>query len=96
MKVIQSIFEVGDEELKMSDAMILKREMVSSCNVDVEILETFKDGLVLRVENTVNRNSLVLISDFVDKHRLNMLFDSGVYFISKEILAPSELTYLSE
>jgi hypothetical protein len=87
---------VGDVGLKMFDAMILKREIVKGCKIDVKILETFKDGLVLRVENMVNRNSLALITDFVNKHQLNMLFDNGVYFISKEILAPSEPTYLSE
>jgi hypothetical protein len=87
---------VGDEELKMFDAMILKREIVRNCNLDVRILETFKDGLVLRIENIVSRNSLSLITDFVNKHRLNMLFDNGVYFISREILAPSEPAYLSE
>jgi hypothetical protein len=96
MKVDLMIFMVADEELKMFDAMILKREIAKSCNINVRILETFKDGLVLKVENIVKGNSLALISDFVNKHRLNMLFDSGVYFISKEILAPSEPAYSSE
>jgi hypothetical protein len=82
--------------LKLFDAMILKREMVRNCNIDVRIHETFKEGIVLRVENIVNGNSIALISDFVKRHRLNMLYDSGVYFISKETLAPSEPTYLSE
>jgi hypothetical protein len=87
---------VGDEELKMFDAMILKREIVRNYNIDVKILETFKDGLVLRIENMVNRDSLELITDFVNRNQLNMLLDNDVYFISKEILAPSEPTYLSE
>jgi hypothetical protein len=87
---------VADEKLKIFDAMILKREIAKSCNIDVRILETFKDGLVLRVENIVKGNSLAIMSDFVIKHRLNMLFDSGVYFISEEILVPSEPAYLSE
>jgi hypothetical protein len=76
--------------------MILKREIVRNYNVDVKILETFKDGLVLRIENMVNRASLALITDFVRKNQLNMLLDNDVYFISKEILAPSEPSYLSE
>jgi hypothetical protein len=80
----------------MFDAMILKREIVRNYNIDVKILETFKDGLVLRIENMVNRTSLALITDFVSKNQLNMLLDNDVYFISKEILAPSEPTYLSE
>jgi hypothetical protein len=82
--------------LKMFDAMILKREIVTSCNIDVKILETFKDGLVLRIENLVNRASLALITDFVSKHQLNMLLENDVFFISKEIIVPSEPTYLSE
>jgi hypothetical protein len=80
----------------MFDAMMLKREIVASCNVDVKILETLKDGLVLRIENIVNRASFALISDFVNKHQLNMLLDNEVYFISRQILSPSEPTYLSE
>jgi hypothetical protein len=88
---------VGDVALKMFDAMILKREIGTSCKIDVKILETLKDGLVLRImENIVNRNSLALITDFVNQHQLNMLLDNGVYFISKQILAPSEPRYLSE
>jgi len=93
---VQSRFG-GDVELKMFDAMILKREMGKSCNVDVKILETMKDGLILRItENIINKNSLVLITDFVNKHKLNMLFDNGVYFISNQFIAPSEPTFLSE
>ncbi len=88
---------VGDLELRMFDAMILKREMGKSCNVDVKILETMKDGLILRItENIINNNSLALITDFVNKHKLNILFDNGVYFISNQIIAPSEPTFLSE
>jgi len=88
---------VGDVTLKMYDAMVLKREIGTSCNLEAKILETLKDGLVLRImENMVDENSLEAINDFVNKHELNMLFDNGVYFISNQILAPSEAIYLSE
>ena len=86
----------GDEELKMFDAMILKREIVRNYNIDVKILETFRDGLVLKIEKITNMSLLTLIADFVNKHQLNMLLENDVYFISNEILAPSEPTYLSE
>ncbi len=83
--------------MKMFDAMILKREMGRSCNVDVKILETMKDGLILRItENIINNNSLALVTDFVNKHKLNMLIDNGVCFISNQFIAPSEPTFLSE
>jgi hypothetical protein len=81
----------------MFDAMILKRELGKSCNLDIKILETMKDGLVLRInENITNNNSLALITDFVNKHKLNMLLDNGVCFISNKIITPSEPTFLSE
>jgi hypothetical protein len=81
----------------MYDAMVLKREIRTSCNLDAKILETLKDGFVLRImENTVNENSLEAITDFVNKHELNMLFENDVYFVSNKILAPSETIYLSE
>jgi hypothetical protein len=88
---------VGNVTLKMYDSMVLKREIGASCKLDAKILETLKDGLVLRImENMVNENSLETITDFVNKHELNMLFDNGVCFISNQILAPSEPIYLSE
>lgn len=87
----------GDVTLKIYDAMVLKREIGTSCKIDAKILETMKDGFIIRImENSVNENSLEAIIDFVNKHELNMLFDSGVYFISNQIIAPLEPIYLSE
>jgi len=82
--------------MKMFDAMILKREIVKKYNIDVKILETFRDGLVLRIENIVNKTSFKSITEFANKHQLNILLENDVYFISTEILAPSEPTYLAE
>jgi hypothetical protein len=96
VKVNAIYFVVGDEGLKMLDAMIIKREIVSSCNIDVKILETFKDGLVLKIENIIDRDSLALITGIVNKHKLKILFDNEVYFISRKNLAPLEPIYLSE
>ena len=83
-------------KLKMFDAMILKCEIVKDYNIEVKILETLKDGLVLRIENMVNRTSLERITEFANKHQLNILLENDVYFISNETLAPSKSTYLSE
>jgi hypothetical protein len=77
--------------------MILKREIGTNCNINVKITETLKDGLVLRImENKVNKNTLKLITDFVNQHNLNMLLDNGVYFISTQLLSPYVPTYLAE
>ena len=71
--------------------------MQTNCSVDVKILDTSKNGLILRImENTVDGISLELIRDFVSQHKLNILLDNGVYFISKESLSPYEPVYLSE
>ena len=87
----------GDVVLNVFDAMILKREMQKDCSVDVKILDTSKDGLVLRImENMVDKQSLELLSDFVNQHKLNILLDNGVYFISKKSLCAYQPTYLSE
>jgi hypothetical protein len=81
----------------MFDAMMLKREMGTNCNIDIRILETLKDGIVLRImENTIDGTSLEFIIDFVRQHELNLLLEDGVFFISEQILAPSEPEYLSE
>jgi len=87
---------VGDLVMKMFDAMMLKRKILKDYSIDVTILDTSEDGLVLKFDKIINRDSLALITDFVKKHQLNILFDNGVYFISNQILAPSEPTYLSE
>jgi hypothetical protein len=80
----------------MFDAMILKRKILADCSIDVKILDTSEDGIVLRFENTGNRSSITRITDFVKEHKLNILFDDGVCFISNQILSPSEPTYMSE
>ena len=83
--------------MNVFDAMVLKREMQKNCSVDVKILDTSKDGIVLRImENMVDKQSLELLSDFVSQHKLNLLLDNGVYIISKKILCPYQPTYLSE
>jgi hypothetical protein len=75
--------------MKMFDAMILKRDLLKDCQLDVQILETSNDGLVLRfMERPISLEILEIIDDFMEKHNLNILFDDGVYFISEQILAP--------
>jgi hypothetical protein len=80
--------------LRIFEAMILKREIEKDCKLDVQILDTLNDGLILRfMENIVNSKSLEDIRDFVERNNLNMLLDNGVYFISEQSLAPYIPTY---
>ena len=70
--------------------MLFKREIGTSCSLDVKMLDTLNDGLVLSIEqNLVNSNALVYIKDFVNQHKLSLLLDSERYFISTTALIAS-------
>ena len=76
--------------MKIFEAMVYKREIGSSCSLEVKMLDTINDGFVLTIEKElVNSNGLSLITDFVNQHNLSLLLDSERYFISTNALAPS-------
>ena len=67
--------------------MVLKRELGTGCNIEVKMLDTLKDGIVLSIEqNSVDPNALVYLKDFVDQHKLSLLLDNECYFISTNAL----------
>jgi len=75
--------------LKIFEAMVFKREIGTSCRLDVKMLDTTNDGIVLSIDqNLVNNNHLILITDFVNQHKLSLLLDSERYFISTNTLTP--------
>ena len=68
---------------------MFKREIGTSCRLDVKMLDTTNDGFVLTIEkNSVNSSNLPLITDFVNQHKLRLLLDSERYFISTSALTP--------
>ncbi len=79
--------------MKIFEAMVFKREIGASSSLDVKMLDTLKDGIVLTFEQSaVNSNDLVYIKDFVSQHNLSLLLDSECYFISTQALKPSSLS----
>jgi hypothetical protein len=77
----------------MFEAMVFKREIGASCSLDVKMLDTPKDGIVLSIEQEqVNNSVLVFLNDFVNQHKLSLLLDSERYFISSNVLKPSSLS----
>ena len=79
--------------MKIFEAMVFKREIGSSCSLDVKMLDTLKDGIVLTIEqNLVDSSNLELITDFVNQHNLSLLLDNECYFISTNVLKPSSLS----
>jgi hypothetical protein len=80
-------------KMKMFEAMVFKREIGSSSSLDVKMLDTGKDGIVLTFEQSaVNNDDLIYIKDFVSQHNLSLLLDSDCYFISTQMLQPSNLS----
>jgi hypothetical protein len=80
-------------KMKIFEAMVFKREIGTSCSLDVKILDTLKDGIVLTIEqNLVDSSNLELITDFVNQHNLSLLLDNECYFISTHVLKPSSLS----
>jgi hypothetical protein len=89
---VSNRFGIGGDTLKIFDAMVFKREIGNGCSVDVKMIDTLNDGIVLSIEeNLVNDNSLVFITDFVNRHNLSLLLEHGRYFISTYALTPSGL-----
>ena len=79
--------------MKIFEAMVFKREIGSSCSLDVKMLDTLKDGIVLTIEqNLVNSSHLAFITEFVNQHKLSLLLESECYFISTQALKPSHLS----
>ncbi len=76
--------------LKISEAMNFKSEIKKTCNLDVKMLETSNDGLILTVsKRLVNSDSLQSITAFVNDHKLNLMSEFGIYYISTQILEPA-------
>ena len=69
--------------------MVFKRAIVKSCSLNVKMLDTITDGIVLSIDqNLVNSVELLFITDFVNQHKLSLLLDSERYFISSNALTP--------
>jgi hypothetical protein len=76
--------------MKIFEAMVFKREIGTTCSLDVKMLETQKDGIILTVErNLVNASNLNFLKEFVNQHKLSLLLESDCYFISTCVLKPS-------
>ena len=83
----------GKEKIKIFEAMLFKRKIGTSCSLNVKMLDTVKDGIVLTVDQSaVSHDNLAYIKDFVTQNNLSLLLDSECYFISKNGLKPSSLS----
>jgi len=76
-------------KLKIFEAMLYKRKIGTSCSIDVKMLDTINDGIILSIEeDLVDGDNLIFIKDFVNEHKLSLLLDNDRYFISTNALSP--------
>ena len=88
--VEQTEFGKGVNWLKISDAMLFKRKIATNCSLEVNMLDTLNEGIILTIEqNLVNNDNLLFITDFVNQHNLSLLLESNRYLISTKALTPT-------
>ena len=75
--------------MNMSEAMKFKTKIQTDCGIDMTMLDTTEDGIVLYVERkSLNAASYKLLADFAAKNQLNLQLDSGNFIISIHALSP--------
>ena len=77
----------------MSEAMKFKREIQTTCGIDVKMLDFAKDGLVLYVERkTLDVSAYKLLVDFSAENDLSLQLDIGNFIISTHPCPAASLT----
>lgn len=75
--------------MNMSQAMKFKREIQTSCSVDVKMLDTAEDGIVLYVERkTIDQGAYKLLANFATENSLSLQLEVGNFIISTHALTP--------
>jgi len=75
--------------LNISEAMKFKREIQITCGIDVRMLDTTEDGIILYVEReTLNVGSYKLLADFAAQKELSLQLEVGNFIISTHPLSP--------
>jgi len=74
--------------LNISEAMKFKREIKNSLGVDVKMLDTAEDGIILYVEKeTLDVASYKLIANFTAQKELSLQIEAGNFVISTNPLS---------
>jgi len=69
--------------------MKFKREIQTTCGVEVKMLDTAEDGIMLYVERqNLNVGSYKLLADFAAQKELSLQLDIGNFIISTHPLPP--------
>ena len=79
---------LDDLTLNVSEAMKFKREIQTTCGINVKMLDTAEDGIILYVEReTLNVGSYKLLADFAAQKELSLQLEVGNFVISTHPLS---------
>jgi hypothetical protein len=75
--------------MNISEAMKLKTKIHVSCGIDLKMLDTSEDGLVLYIERkAIDISAYKLLADYTAQNDLNLQLDIGNFIVSKNALQP--------
>jgi hypothetical protein len=75
--------------MNISEAMKLKIKIHASCGIDLKMLDTSEDGLVLYIERkAIDIGAYKLLADYTAQNDLSLQLDIGNFIVSKNALPP--------
>ena len=75
--------------MNISEAMKFKTKIHDSCGVDLKMLDTSEEGLVLYIERkAIDSSAYKLLADFTAQNALSLQLDIGNFIVSKNALPP--------
>jgi hypothetical protein len=75
--------------MNISEAMKLKTKIHESCGIDLKMLDTSEDGLVLYIERkAIDVSAYKLLADYTAQNELILQLDIGNFIVSKNALPP--------
>jgi len=75
--------------MNISEAMKLKTKIHESCGINLKMLDTSEDGLVLYIERkAIDVSAYKLLADYTAQNELILQLDIGNFIVSKNALPP--------
>ena len=75
--------------MNISEAMKLKTKIHESCGINLKMLDTSEDGLVLYIERkAIDVSVYKLLADYTAQNELILQLDIGNFIVSKNALPP--------
>jgi hypothetical protein len=75
--------------MNISEAMKNKIKIQASCGIDLKMLDTYEEGLVLYIERKeIDIGAYKLLADYTTQNDLSLQLDIGNFIVSKNALPP--------